>query len=105
MYGASVAGLLRATLARVRTLELGEVTINDPVTMLSLTDAGAVADRELAGSVGNGILMRFAVTFSPKAAGARPSLAVEIDERPEALEGSTDDRDHQRQAQRARPGE
>jgi hypothetical protein len=63
VYGASVAGLLRATLARVRTLELGEVTINDPVTMLSLTDAGAVADRELAGSVGNGILMRFAVTF------------------------------------------
>ena len=63
VYGASIAGPLRATLARVRTLELGEVTIDQPVTMLSLTDAGALAERDVAGSVGNGILMRFAVTF------------------------------------------
>jgi hypothetical protein len=63
VYGASMAGPLRATLARVKTLALGEVTIAEPVTMLSLTDAGALADRDVAGSVGNGILMRFAVTF------------------------------------------
>jgi len=63
VYGASVAGPLRATLARVRTLELGDVTVKDPVTMLSVDDAGALAEREVAGSVGNGILMRFAVTF------------------------------------------
>jgi hypothetical protein len=63
VYGASVAGPLRATLARVKTLEIAEVTITEPVTMLALTDAGALGDRDVAGSVGNGILMRFAVTF------------------------------------------
>lgn len=63
VYGASIAGPLRATLARVRTLELGDVRIDEPVTMLSLTDAGALAERDVAGSVGNGILMRFAMTF------------------------------------------
>lgn len=63
VYGASVAGPLRGTLARVRTLELGDITVRDPVTMLSLTDAGALAERDVAGSVGNGVLMRFAATF------------------------------------------
>lgn len=63
IYGAGVAGPLTGTLARVRTLELGDVVVKDPVTMLSLRDAGALAERDVAGSVGNGILMRFAVTF------------------------------------------
>ena len=63
VYGSGLAGPLRATLARVRRLELGDVTIDEPVTMLSLTDAGALAERDVAGSVGNGILARFAVTF------------------------------------------
>jgi hypothetical protein len=63
VYGASLAGPMRATVARVRTLELGGVVVKDPVTMLSLADAGALAERDVAGSVGNGILMRFAVTF------------------------------------------
>jgi PDZ domain/Aspartyl protease len=63
VYGASLAGPMRATLARVRTLTLGDVVIKDPLTMLSLADAGALAERDVAGSVGNGILTRFAVTF------------------------------------------
>jgi hypothetical protein len=63
VYGASVAGPLHATLARVATLELGDLAVTGPVTMLSLGDVGALAERDVAGSVGNGILMRFAVTF------------------------------------------
>jgi hypothetical protein len=63
VYGASVAGPLRATLARVAKLELGDLVVDDPVTMLSLADAGALAERDVAGSVGNGVLMRYAVTF------------------------------------------
>jgi hypothetical protein len=63
VYGASVAGPLRGTLARVRSLDLGDVAIKDPVAVLALTDAGALADRDVAGSVGSGILMRYAVTF------------------------------------------
>ena len=63
VYGANVAGPLKATLARARTLELGDIVIQDPVTMLSLMDTGPLADRDVAGSIGNGILARFAVTF------------------------------------------
>jgi hypothetical protein len=63
VYGAGLAGPLRATLARVAKLELGDLVIDDPVTMLSLADTGVLAERDVAGSVGNGLLMRFAVTF------------------------------------------
>ena len=63
VYGESVAGPLRATLARIAKLELGDLVIDEPVTMLSLADAGALAERDVAGSVGNGVLMRYAVTF------------------------------------------
>jgi hypothetical protein len=63
VYGASVAGHLRATLARVAKLELGDVVVDEPVTMLSLADTGALAERDVAGSVGNGVLMRYTVTF------------------------------------------
>ncbi|MFO1304915.1 MAG: aspartyl protease family protein [Burkholderiales bacterium] len=63
VVGASVGGPLTATLARVHRLDLGDLAIDDPVTMLSLRDAAALAERDVAGSVGNGILMRYAVTF------------------------------------------
>ena len=63
VFGAGVGGPLTATLARVRRLELGAVAIDDPVAMLSLRDAGALAERDVAGSVGNAILMRYTVTF------------------------------------------
>jgi membrane-associated protease RseP (regulator of RpoE activity) len=63
VYGAGIAGPMRATLARVRSLELGEVVMKDPVTMLSLRDTGSLADPELAGNVGNALLRQFNITF------------------------------------------
>ena len=64
VYGANVAGLLRATLARVRTLELGDVDDQRPGDDALADGHGRrCADRDVAGSIGNGILMRFAVTF------------------------------------------
>ena len=64
MYGASVAGPMRATLARVNVARARRRHAStSPVTMLSLRDPGALADAELAGNIGNGILRRFNVTF------------------------------------------
>lgn len=63
VYGASITGPMRATLARVKSLEFGEVVVKDAVAMLSLRDTGTLADPELAGNVGNAILRQFNITF------------------------------------------
>ena len=61
--GASVGGHVRALLARVATLQLGDITVQKPVTSLSLQDRGALADPDLAGNIGFGILRQFNITF------------------------------------------
>ncbi|MFO1312690.1 MAG: aspartyl protease family protein [Burkholderiales bacterium] len=86
VYGAGVGGPLTATLARVRRLDLGEVAIDDPVTMLSLRDAGALAERDVAGSVGNALLMRYAVTFDV------PGAALYFESTPRSAERDSWDR-------------
>jgi len=61
--GAGVSGHVRALLARATTLQLGEITVTKPVTLLSLQSRGALADPDLAGNVGFGILRQFNITF------------------------------------------
>ena len=61
--GAGVGGHVRALLARATTLQLGEITVQKPVTSLSLQSRGALADPDLAGNIGFGILRQFNITF------------------------------------------
>ena len=61
--GASVGGHVRALLARATTLQLGDITVQKPVTLLSLQSRGALADPDLAGNIGFGILRQFNITF------------------------------------------
>jgi membrane-associated protease RseP (regulator of RpoE activity) len=61
--GAGAGGHVRALLARATTLQLGEITVQKPVTSLSLQSRGALADPDLAGNVGFGILRQFNITF------------------------------------------
>jgi len=63
VYGASVSGPLRATIARTASLTLGDIDIAGPVTAIVASDSGALADPDVAGSIGNGILRRFDVVF------------------------------------------
>jgi PDZ domain/Aspartyl protease len=61
--GAGVGGHVRALLARVATLQLSDITVQKPVTSLSLQSRGALADPDLAGNIGFGILRQFNITF------------------------------------------
>ncbi len=61
--GASVAGPVRARLARSASLTLGNIDIAGPITAIVASDSGALADSDVAGSIGNGILRRFDVVF------------------------------------------
>jgi len=61
--GATVAGPLRATIARTASLTLGDIDIAGPITAIVTSDSGALADPDVAGSIGNGILRRFDVVF------------------------------------------
>jgi hypothetical protein len=61
--GTGVGGHVRALLARATTLQLGDITVQKPVTSLSLQGRGALADPDLAGNIGFGILRQFNITF------------------------------------------
>jgi hypothetical protein len=61
--GWGVGGAARGLLARAGVLRLGGVTIERPVTSLSLQTKGAFTDPYVAGNVGAEILKRFNVTF------------------------------------------
>ena len=63
VYGASVAGPVRAALARAKSLVIGEVLVNDPVTAVPIADGGRLSATDASGIVGNGILSKFDVTF------------------------------------------
>jgi PDZ domain/Aspartyl protease len=58
VYGWGVGGAARGYVTRASEISLGDVTVNDVVTDLSLQDRGG-----LSGSIGGGILKRFVVTF------------------------------------------
>jgi len=61
VLGAAVGGPVRARLIRVRTFELGDLVVANPVAALASDDNAG--DPDLAGNIGNGILRRFNVTF------------------------------------------
>ncbi|MEO8507905.1 MAG: aspartyl protease family protein [Betaproteobacteria bacterium] len=63
VYGAGVGGHVRARLARAKTLQLADVVIPNPMTSLSLQTTGALADPDVAGNIGFGILRQFNITF------------------------------------------
>jgi hypothetical protein len=61
VVGATIGGPIRARLARVKALEVGEVAVPGLVAALTLDDT--VGDGDAAGKLGNGFLRRFSVTF------------------------------------------
>lgn len=63
VHGAGASGPLRGTVARTTSLTLGNLDIAGPVTAIVASDSGALADPDIAGSIGNGILRRFDAVF------------------------------------------
>jgi hypothetical protein len=63
IMGAGAGGQVRGLLARAKSLELANLVIKDPVTTLSLQQRGALADPDIAGNLGYGILRQFNITF------------------------------------------
>jgi hypothetical protein len=61
--GFGIGGPSRAKLTRVRSLQLGGITVPDVIAGMSLDIAGAMADPGQAGNIGGGFLKRFVVTF------------------------------------------
>ncbi len=61
--GSGAGGHVRALFARATTLQLGDITVQKPVTSLSLQSRGALADPDLAGNIGFGVLRQFNITF------------------------------------------
>lgn len=61
--GWGVGGAARGLVTRVKTLRLGSVPVDNPVTELSLQSQGAFTSPYVAGNVGAGVLKRFNITF------------------------------------------
>jgi hypothetical protein len=63
IVSAGVGGSVTAGVTRAHLLKLGVVDVSAPVLYLSQQRAGAFADPEIAGNVGEGVFERFNVTF------------------------------------------
>ncbi|MFI4902263.1 MAG: PDZ domain-containing protein [Burkholderiales bacterium] len=61
--GVGVGGPARAMLARAQKLTLGDVEIPAPVTLLSTATTGPLADPDVGGDIGYGVLSRFNLVF------------------------------------------
>jgi len=61
--GWGVGGASRSAVSRAQTLTLGDVTVQAPVTELTLQQKGSFTDPYVAGNVGAGVLKRFNVVF------------------------------------------
>lgn len=61
--GWGVGGAARGLVTRVKTLRLGSVPVDNPLTELSLQTQGAFISPYVAGNVGAGVLKRFNITF------------------------------------------
>ena len=79
-----VGGPVYAWITRAQTLELGGVSVTQPVTFLSQQTSGTSAAKDVAGNVGFGVLHRFTLTFDyphsqiyfePNRFAAEPDLA------------------------------
>lgn len=73
VMGASATGPVRARLARATTLTLGNIDVAGPLTAIVENDSAALAEPDVAGSIGNGVLRRFDVVFD------LPHQAVHLD--------------------------
>ncbi|MBI3662207.1 MAG: aspartyl protease family protein [Acidobacteria bacterium] len=61
--GWGVGGAARGLVTRAKVLKLGSVSVENPVTELSLQKKGAFTDPYAAGNVGAGVLKRFNIVF------------------------------------------
>jgi hypothetical protein len=61
--GWGVGGAARALVTRAKVLKLGRVTIENPVTEISLQKRGSFTDPYVAGNIGAGVLKRFNIIF------------------------------------------
>ncbi|MBP6014433.1 MAG: aspartyl protease family protein [Alphaproteobacteria bacterium] len=61
--GWGIGGPTRASVARVKRLRLGSIAINDVIVDMSRHTQGVMSHGAPAGSVGSGLLKRFAMTF------------------------------------------
>jgi len=61
--GYGVGGPVRSHVARMPSVSIGSITIEDPVVDLSEAHAGAFSDPNFDGNVGSALLKRFVVTF------------------------------------------
>ena len=61
--GWGLGGPSRGTVARVRRMRVGSIALADVVVDMSLQTQGALSYSAPAGSIGSGLLKRFAVTF------------------------------------------
>jgi hypothetical protein len=61
--GWGVGGPARAAIGRAQVLKLGDVSVQAPVTELTLQKKGAFTDPYVAGNVGAGVLKRFNIVF------------------------------------------
>lgn len=61
--GWGIGGPTRSFVTRGSPLAFGAITVPSPVTQLSTDKGGAMAEADLAGNIGAGILKRFAITL------------------------------------------
>jgi hypothetical protein len=61
--GTSSTDYVRSLLARATSLKLGGIAVDKPVVALAAPTGGAMAESDLAGSVGHGVLRQFNITF------------------------------------------
>jgi hypothetical protein len=60
---AGVGGETNVLLGRIQSLQLGRFTLEKPVTSFAQSTKGALANKNLTGNIGGGILRRFKVIF------------------------------------------
>jgi len=60
---AGVGGETAVRLGRIQSLQLGRFTLDKPVTSFAQSTKGALANKDLTGNIGGGILRRFKVIF------------------------------------------
>ncbi|WP_050808409.1 aspartyl protease family protein [Asticcacaulis biprosthecium] len=63
MSAIGLGGPVYSLMARARTLDLGGVSVDGPVTFLSQQTQGTSVDSSLAGNIGYGVLHRFNIVF------------------------------------------
>ncbi|HVP36728.1 MAG TPA: aspartyl protease family protein [Terriglobales bacterium] len=61
--GAGVGGETKSLQTRIKAIQIGNFTIKEPITGLSLAEEGAFKSEKTQGNIGGGILKRFDVTF------------------------------------------